>query len=298
MISVKRLTECTIAESVQAWNVGFEGYYFDATTTAENFLKRMVQEDLSPDYSIVAFKDAQPVGIVLHGVRHIRGKKIAWNGGTGVASELRKMGIGRLLMEESLRILQEAGVTLATLEAISENHKAIALYEKMGYRVIDQLEHLSLNGAQLDKSLGVAKSEKYVIQYTVPQLVSYLPFYKDTNPWQTQWSSAKNGEAIIVRDVEGKELGYAYYRRVFNADGEHTRTILSQCEIHPECPEPEELLKWMLAHVFGSFTDEVQRVIPNLPLQLSKLTHSVLTELGFAPTAKQVYMVKDLEGKE
>ena len=29
-------------EGVKAWNVGFEGYYFDATTTAENFVNRLV----------------------------------------------------------------------------------------------------------------------------------------------------------------------------------------------------------------------------------------------------------------
>ncbi|MDQ0167741.1 GNAT family N-acetyltransferase [Bacillus horti] len=294
---MKRLTECTLAESVQAWNEGFEGYYFNATTSAEAFIQRMMQEDLSPDYSIVAFKEGKPVGIVLHGIRDVKEHKLAWNGGTGVATEVRKMGVGRLLMEESLKVLQEAGVTLATLEAISENHKAIGLYEKMGYQVIDQLEHLGLNGSQSNKSFAELENKDFSVQHTLPQLVGNLSFYKDTNPWQTQWPNTKNGEAIIVRDTEGKqELGYAFYRRVFNKQGEHTKTILNQCEPHPGLAEAEaeKVIKSMLSDVFGAFSENIDRVIPNLPLEQSKLTYKVLTELGFTTKAKQVFMVKKL----
>ncbi|WBX78780.1 hypothetical protein PD280_13060 [Virgibacillus salarius] len=77
MIKIKRLIDCTIAEAVKSWNEGFAGYYIDTTTTPENLIKRMVNEDLSPLLSIVAFKDNQPIGIVMNGVRKVKGKKVA-----------------------------------------------------------------------------------------------------------------------------------------------------------------------------------------------------------------------------
>jgi hypothetical protein len=62
---------------VEAWNKGFEGYYFDMATTPEAFKKRGEQEGLSPDLSVVAFESGKPVGIVRNGLREINGKKVA-----------------------------------------------------------------------------------------------------------------------------------------------------------------------------------------------------------------------------
>ncbi len=50
-------------------------------------------EGLSAELSIIAFQDEQPVGIALSGLRTIDGKKVAWNGGTGVAVPLRSQGV-------------------------------------------------------------------------------------------------------------------------------------------------------------------------------------------------------------
>ncbi|MFB5265865.1 hypothetical protein ACE41H_03570 [Paenibacillus enshidis] len=73
MIRIEKMTSCTIDEAVQAWNDGFEGYYFNAATTPEAFLKRMVAEDLSPALTLLAFDGNQPVGIIMHGTRTVQG---------------------------------------------------------------------------------------------------------------------------------------------------------------------------------------------------------------------------------
>lgn len=302
MIEIKKLTACTLEESVRAWNAGFEGYSFDATTNATSFVQRMVFEDLSPEWSIVAFLDGQPAGIVLQGIREFQGKKLAWNGGTGVAASVRGKGVGQRLIEESLAILQEEGVQLASLEAISDNLKAISLYEKMGYRVIDQLEHLSLKGSinTIEEKVSQAfeESESYIVEHVLPLQVTSVPFYKGMNPWQTQWQSAKEGEGIIVKDKEGNELGYAYYRRRFNTEGEHVSTTLFQCEAREGHSEAESIIFFLLKQVFGSFKDEINRVVPNLPLTQSNITHSVLKKIGFSPVAQQVYMIKELTSSQ
>ncbi|MGE8204660.1 GNAT family N-acetyltransferase [Heyndrickxia sp. NPDC080065] len=293
MIEIKRLTDCTMAEAVKAWNVGFEGYYFDATTTPENFIKRMVSEDLSPSLSIVAFQDNQPVGIVMNGVREVNGKKIAWNGGTGVATEVRSKGVGKLLMESTLSILKEEGINIATLEAISDNSKAISLYENRGYSIVDDLEYLGLKGSLQQNPLNYSQGNDFV-ERAAPQQIGHLPFYKDMNPWQTQWQSAKDGEGIIVKDANGNELGYAYYRKTFNSEGIHVGTTLFQCEAKPDRTDAEEIICFMLGEIFGDFKDDINRTIPNLPITKSKLTYTILKRIGFEPIAKQVYMVKEL----
>jgi GNAT superfamily N-acetyltransferase len=293
MIQIKRLAECTLEEGVRAWNVGFEGYYFDATTTVENFLNRLVLEGLSPRLSIVAFIENEPVGIIKNGIRNFQGQKIAWNGGTGVASAYRKHGVGKALMEATLTIYQEEGVNMATLEAISENTKAISLYEKMGYKLVDDLEYLQIKGSLENSPIDQLNNE-YIVEKTIPQLVGRLDFYKGLNPWQTQWQSAKESEALLVKDSEGMPIGYAYYRKVFDQNGNHDRTIVYQCEAAPTRADGKDIVLTMLHKIFGDFGDTITRVIPNLPMNRSQLTATILKELGFETTVKQVYMVKNM----
>lgn len=293
MIKIKRLLDCTLTEAVNAWNEGFEGYYFDATTTPDNFIKRMVNEDLSPLLSIVAFEDNQPIGIVMNGVRDIKGKKVAWNGGTGVAKDFRSKGVGKILMNSTLSILKEEGIDIATLEAISVNTKAISLYKNMGYIVDDDVEYLNLNG-KLPQNPIKDSNKKYILDRVATQQIGQLSFYKGMNPWQTQWQSAKNSEGVIIKDENGNELGYAYYQKVFNSQGSHISTTLFQCEPKSDRIDSEEIIYFMLGQVFGDFKDDIKRSIPNLPITKSKLPLTILKRIGFQTIAKQVYMMKEL----
>ncbi|MBW8348756.1 GNAT family N-acetyltransferase [Bacillus sp. IITD106] len=293
MIKIKKLIDCTLAEAVTAWNTGFEGYYFDATTTPQNFIKRMVNEDLSPSLSIVAFEDKQPIGIVLNGVREVKGKKITWNGGTGVAKEYRSKGVGKILIDSSFSILKEEGIEIATLEAISDNTKAISLYKKMGYVVDDNLEYLILNG-KLPQNPIKDSNRNYNFKRVVPQQIGQLPFYKAMSPWQTQWQSAKNGEGIIVKDDNDNEVGYAYYHKLFNSQGNHISTTLFQCEVKPDQTDAVKIIYFLLSQVFGDFNDDINRTVPNLPINKSEKTLIVLKQIGFQIKAQQVYMIKEL----
>ncbi|MCQ5365546.1 GNAT family N-acetyltransferase [Anoxybacillus salavatliensis] len=288
MLQIKRLSECTLEEAVRAWNAGFEGYYFPIQLTIESFLHRLVGEGLSPTLSIIAFYHNEPVGIVLNGVRECKGTSMAWNGGTGVAPAFRKTGIGKALMEATLNIYQEAGVELATLEAISENERAIALYQKFGYEIVDELEYLQSQEA-VPHFLDDAT---FQVETTVPQQISLLPFYKGRHPWQTQWQSAKDGEALLVKDERGCNIGYAYYRRVFDATGKHEKTVLYQCEADSERNDTEHILRVLFSKIFSAHPDKVVKVVPNVPIAHSSATYSLLKEIGFQPIVKQVWMQK------
>ncbi|MFC5775106.1 hypothetical protein [Ectobacillus antri] len=73
MFTLKRLSNCHLDEVVEAWNLGFQGYFVNMETTTEKFLKRFVSEGLSPDLSIVVFNGNKPVGLLLNGIRELGG---------------------------------------------------------------------------------------------------------------------------------------------------------------------------------------------------------------------------------
>jgi len=290
-MEIKKLSECCLIDVVKAWNDGFEGYYFDATTTVEKFISRLVLEGLSPTLSLVAFKDEQPIGIVLNGIRHVQGQKIAWNGGTGIAAAFRKQGIGKALMDATMNVYREEGVDIATLEAISDNKKAISLYEKVGYQKVDQLEYLELKGA-VNSDIEVSNGSYIVKMVPLPSLGN-IDFYSKESPWQIQWQSAKESEAIMVMD-DKNVVGYAFYRKIFDENGEHVKTILYQCSPDPVREDANKIVKFMLNYVFKNFTENITRVIPNMPVNKSWRTYQILKDFGFQTSVEQVFMIKQL----
>jgi len=122
-IEIRPLSSCSFDDAVKIWNQGFEGYFVDLTLSLDNYLARLHSEELSPAHSLVAFCEGKPAGFLLNGIRMSAGRKVAWNGGTGVSPEFRGRGVGKALMRATIDLYDENGVEWATLEAISENEK-------------------------------------------------------------------------------------------------------------------------------------------------------------------------------
>ncbi|MFS0861824.1 GNAT family N-acetyltransferase [Fredinandcohnia sp. 179-A 10B2 NHS] len=290
MITIKRLSDCTLEDAVYAWNRGFEGYYFTMNTTVDLFTRRLILEGLSPTLSVIAYDGTTPVGIILNGVRLINGKKVSWNGGTGVAPEYRGKGVGKQLMEAILAIYEEEGVDVATLEAISENKKAITLYEKVGYKVIDDLVHLQHNGSLANGAFST-EDVGYTYVKGLPIDASKLSFYKAMVPWQTQWNNARDGESLLTLDEKGNVIGYAIFKRHFNEEGQLQAIILYQCEAAPSIEDKEGVVRGLLQRVYGSSELELLRSAGNISTS-NKILCELLKNEGFSVKAEQVFMIK------
>jgi GNAT superfamily N-acetyltransferase len=289
LVTIKALKNCRLDHILEAWNRGFEGYFVPINMTLDSFLSRMVFEGLSTELSIVAFEKEEPIGIILNGIRDIEGKKQAWNGGTGVATAYRRKGVGSMLMEETLRIYQDHGVNTATLEAIAENHKAIALYESYGYQIADKVAHFSLSGPlQLTENV---LSANYTVKTASIKEVSSLEMFNPFTTWQTQWKSLHNGEAYILCDNEGLPVGYALFKRTWNELGEETGIILYQLEIAALLQGKVQAAACLLNSLFGQ--SDAAKTIVNYPLSSSAIV-ALFEKAGFDKKVEQVVMVKEL----
>ena len=155
--------------------------------------------------------------------------KTAWNGGTGISPAYRGKGVSRLLMEETLAIYKRENVELGTLEAIKENQVAIALYEKYGYVVANQL--LFLSGEYEAKVTSTVALHIATIR---PEQLAHLSFYRENVPWQCNWQSVKHGEAKVFYNDNHEPLGYMLYKTLWNEYGEVERILLYQMVILEE----------------------------------------------------------------
>ncbi|MGG3470626.1 GNAT family N-acetyltransferase [Neobacillus pocheonensis] len=280
-ITFKKLTECTIQDVVTAWNRGFEGYFVKIDMTPELFFNRVVNEGLSLNHSIVGFDSDEPIAILMNGFRTINGKKTAWNGGTGIATDYRGKGVSKLLMEETLKIYREEGVEVATLEAIKENERAIRLYQSYGYEITDSLVYLS--GA-----LKVTTMTSIQTDSIRPEQLPLLPCYKEDLPWQCQWQSVKSGVAQVYYDEAGNPLGYSLFKRVWNQAGKLEKVFLYQLELLVDVSGKT------IDGIFTKITDHVDVAVNLMTINASLTNPAIqyLLENGFTKATEQVQMVK------
>jgi GNAT superfamily N-acetyltransferase len=122
------------------FNAAYEDYLLPFHVDEQQLAAMDAAFDLDLDASRVAFRDGEPVGLGNLGVRHEDG----WIGGVGVVTAARRSGIGEALMRALHEQAMERGIRRVWLEVIVENTGAFALYQKLGYRTVRDVEVWSL----------------------------------------------------------------------------------------------------------------------------------------------------------
>ncbi len=120
----------------ELFNAAYEGYFVPFHIDEQQLSFMDDAYDLDLDASQIAFHDDEAVGLANLGLRG----DDAWIGGVGVVAGARRSGVGERLMRALHEQAREHGARRVWLEVIVENTGARALYEKLGYGVMqDQL---------------------------------------------------------------------------------------------------------------------------------------------------------------
>lgn len=284
LITIKRLKECTLEDALIGWNTGFEGYYFNATMDIDRFSARLGLENLSATLSIVAFDGEKPVGILLSGYKKIKGKKIAWNGGTGVAKDYRRKGVGKLLLDKAIDLYEEAEVEISTLESIAENTKAINLYKQKGYKIVDEVVHL--RSEEVPEFNGALE---YQAVYTSAQDAQYFSMYQSDSPWQSQWFAMKEGQALQLINSEGETVAYGLFKRQFDGDGTLKAVVVTHCYVNEQVAEKGTILDTLFSYLFPPSSMKYECTVAFFPVS-NKDVYQFLLDKGFTRRVNQVWM--------
>ncbi len=289
MIKLRRMSECSFETALDAWNRGFQGYAVDLTQTLDQLLSRITSDELSLERSFIAFDGDNTVGFLMNAFREISGRKFAWNGGTGVVPEWRGKGVGRVLMDATLKLYEAERVDLALLEALSTNHPAIALYKKCGYEIEEELTLLRLDNS----SVNFTVSGNYSVEQVDLPAVGKLEFYRELAPWQCQWQSVSRaqGEACVVYDKGRSPVAYALYKRQFDVQGGVSKFALYQCEVILERDDAKDIAAHALRRVFDTAPGQVLRSTHDFR-KTNHVVVELLIDAGFTTFIEQVHMMK------
>jgi GNAT superfamily N-acetyltransferase len=211
-LEIQAASSLSTSELAELFNAGYEGYLIPFHVDEKTVRMMTDAFDLDPDASRVAFRDGEAVGLANLGVRGEDG----WVGGIGVVAAARRSRVGEALMDALHEQARERGIRRVWLEVIVENSGAFALYEKLGYRTVRDVEVWSL-------PLSVTEQTD-AEDVSAADAKSRIPEQRE--PWQRA-----DGTLAHYSDARGfvTDGGAAVYRQ----PGEHVQLIQLAGEAEP-----------------------------------------------------------------
>jgi N-acetylglutamate synthase-like GNAT family acetyltransferase len=210
--------------------------------------------DFDLDASRIAYRDGEPAGLANLAVRG----RDAWIGGVGVVASARRAGRGEALMRAVHEEARTRGVQRVWLEVIVENTGAFALYEKLGYELVQDVEVWTLPAAE---------GEHAGREVPVSEVKAQLPERRE--PWQR---------------ADGTLSHYDDVRGLVTESGAMLFCVRSSSQLQQYTGEPEPLLRAL--RTFGDVS------VLNLPAD--DPAAAVLRELGGSVTVRQHEMLLEL----
>jgi len=241
-------------ERAELFNAAYEGYVVPFHLDEQQLAFMDNAFDLDLDASRIAFRDGEPVGLANLGLRG----EDAWIGGVGVVSAARRSGVGEELMRALHEQARERGVRRVWLEVIVENSGALALYEKLGYEHMQDVEVWSLprfEGEPTGREVPVAEAK------------AQLP--ERHEPWQR---------------ADGTLANYDDVRGLVTDTGAMLFCVRSSAQLQQYAGDPEPLLR-----ALRTFKDAY---VLNLPVD--DPAAQVLRELGGSVVVRQHEMLLEL----
>ncbi|WJY28097.1 GNAT family N-acetyltransferase [Sporosarcina trichiuri] len=286
-ITYEPLSSLTFEAAHALFNRAFEGYLVPMHLTLDAFISRFGQHGLSPEVSIAAFDGDVPVGIVLQGIRETGGRVISWNGGTGIVPEYRGRKLGQPLMEAAEMLLTDRNVGVATLESISGNEAAIALYERCGYRITDRLQFLQADGILMNTLPELGDAE--IVRIPAARLAG-SSLFPAVGPLQTDPSdiARARGEAVLL--LKNGKAAAACLVRKDGVFGEPAKSITLYQGVHPD---GEDALRLLLPHTL-EYDTAVMRKTYNFPNGDGAAADRLIRDGFERQPLSQVFMVKEL----
>ncbi|HWL32917.1 MAG TPA: GNAT family N-acetyltransferase [Gaiellaceae bacterium] len=263
-VALEPASRWTYAELAEIFNAGYEGYFtpFTLDEAAFRFMSTTVDDDL--DASRIALVDGEPAGICKLAIRGERG----WIAGIGVSVPHRGQGVGETLMREVIDAARARGLRELWLEVLTPNEPAIRLYEKLGFRIVRQLEVWTLESLVFRKhKVSPVPLERAQARISRER--------REREPWQRADETVANYD-----DVEALEsdLGAVLFRRsgerVWLLQGVAADEAAAR-ELLQRLPEEATALQWLN----GPEGDPFNAAIASLGGTRSWRQHEMVLEL-------------------
>ena len=212
MLTYRSLENLSTETILDTFNLAFSDYFIPLKLTSEQFEGKLQAENINPAYSVGAFDGEHLVGFILHGYDELDGKKMLYNGGTGVIPSHRGKGITKEMYRFVLSFLKAKQIKEVLLEVIEQNEQAIKSYKAVGFEHVRSFNCYSGDIVLPDNFTSSIKK--------IPEINwDEWKTHWDIQPtWQHSIATAKRyGSKVLYLGIydEDKIAGYVVYNPTY-----------------------------------------------------------------------------------
>jgi len=205
MITYKRCTEVNEADIYKAFQIGFSDYIIKLEMTKDKFMSHFFgTEGNSLEYSVIAYDEDEPIGLILGGVKVFEGKRTLRCGAFCIAPAYRGTDVSNRIFNLHRNLAIENNCEQMLLEVIVGNDRAIGFYKKKGYKKVYDLVYYSHNNPSEIK--GVLQKGIIVKRIDIDTFQSLRDQIQDIHiNWQNDFDYISKFEAQVHYGVYEKE---------------------------------------------------------------------------------------------
>ncbi|NLN32830.1 MAG: GNAT family N-acetyltransferase [Flavobacteriaceae bacterium] len=209
MIEIKSLKDISLLEILNTFNASFSDYLIPMNLSENEFKTKLYTENINWDFSVGVFFDQNLVAFILHFDDFEKGKKVLYNGGTGVVPSQRGNRWTQKMYEYLYPILRENQIQEVILEVIATNEKAIGAYQKIGFkteRIVKCYKGILPHDLQINQALNLVEMEK-------PDWELFQSFWDIQPTWQNLPSVVDRMEnkKILGAFLDNQLVGYLIF---------------------------------------------------------------------------------------
>jgi ribosomal protein S18 acetylase RimI-like enzyme len=187
---------------------------YEVQITKDEFQVMLLRRGFVPELSFGAFDQDRLVSFTLNGIGTFNGVKTAYDTGTGTIKEYRQKGLATRIFEYSIPILKNAGVSQYLLEVLQHNHKAVSVYQKLGFKVCREFNYFRQGLEEINTDLKTGQEKFDFSQITLNNREQMRSFWDFTPSWQNSFDSISrcSSDFIKVGAIEGLNMvGYCIF---------------------------------------------------------------------------------------
>lgn len=275
----KTLENTSVSEILEAFNLAFSDYVTPLQLTLQQLQNKIIAEDINLYWSVGAFENEKLVGYILHGFRN----NTLYNGGTGVIPEFRGKQITKKLYAFILSKIKNTSISNIKLEVITENEKAINIYEQIGFEKVRTLNCYKgvLNFesfVSFEKDLEFVETDLKNIDSTI----NYNPTWQNDNVSVSNLSNLEDIKCFQLL-YQKKNIGFIIYN--------NTSKKIHQIKIDQNGFDRDIISKELFHFLSKKYSNTF--IVTNIN-DSSRITNEIFESIGLVCFLQQYEMIMKL----
>ena len=195
----------------------FSDYKVPFRLNKEQFVRKFV-EKLKIDFALSAgvFEQNSMAGFIFSSINYYEGKLTAYNGGTGVRPAYRGRSLTTRMYEYLIPLFKARKVKQCVLEVLTENDRAIWVYENIGFRKAKSYKCFKYDSGKIRVKKPSIDLEIFTVKHPNWHLYDRFSDHKPSFLDSTRMINDNlASETIIETHAEGQCIGYAIFQPAF-----------------------------------------------------------------------------------